>query len=340
MSSTSNVEYSFKELFPLVGQVVKSKKVPFIWGPPGIGKSALGREVAQELNAELYILDAPLLQPTDYAVAVPDHSTKTVQLYSTGFLPLKGPAVVLVEDLPHAKPYQMVPLMQIVLDRRIGPVKFADDVYFIITGNREEDLAAVNAMPSPLLNRLAHFDMRADHDEWTIWAKANELDERVIQFLGANPQHFIKNPEEGVRAWTTPRSWHACADIIKGLDDNKVYPFVLATVGAVAGAFSAWLKYLRSIDIMEVLKTGKLPESLERSQIFTVVQAVAAKVDKKALGQYKVSDFWRGLPGEYKILFLKELIRYKGKKQDLSLLEEFIRVTPEAVNHVEQVALG
>lgn len=336
-----NVEYSFKELLPLVKEVVKKKRVPFIWGPPGVGKSTLGRDVAREIGAELYILDAPLLQPTDYQIAVPDRETKTVQLYSTGFLPQNGPAVVLVEDLPHAKPYQMVPLMQMVLDRRIGTVKFDDNVYFIITGNREEDLANVNPIPSPLLNRLAHFDMKADLEEWIIWAKSNELDERVYQFLNANPQHFIKHPEEGVRAWPTPRSWHALADIIKGLPDNQVYPFALATVGATAGALSAWLKYLRSINLEDIMKTGNLPADLDRAKIFTIVQAVAAKTDKKVLSQYKIGDFWRSLPQEYKIIFLKELIRYKKNgKPDISLLETFIIQVPEAAAHVQEVALS
>ena len=327
------VEYNFKELTPLVKKVLEAGRTPFIWGPPGIGKSTLGKTVAEELGAQLFVLDAPLLEPTEYAIAVPEKETKTVDLYIAGFIPTEGPAVVLVEDLPHAKTYQMVPLMQLILDRRISNKKIAENVWFIITGNREEDFAYVNSIPSPLLNRVVHFDMKADIEEWTVWAKKNKLDERIIQFINANPQYFVKPPEEGVRAWPTPRSWHMLSDIIKNIDDKEIYPFVLATVGEIAGVFTSWLKYLRGINIEEVIEKGKLPAEVERSQIFTIVQAVAYKTEAGNIK--KVAAFWKNLPGEYKMLLLKELIRYKEDKIDTSLLEKFISTEPEAVKFIE-----
>lgn len=338
-----SVEYTFKELFPLVLEVIKKRRVPFIWGPPGIGKSTLGRAVAQALNAELYVLDAPLLEPTSYLVAVPEKETKKVELYTTGFLPVKGPAVVLVEDLSHAKGYQMVPLMQMVLDRRIGPLKFADDISFIITGNREEDLAGANPIPSPLLNRVLHFEMRPSPEEWVVWAKAQELDERVVQFINANKQYFLQLPQPGVKVWPTPRSWHALADVIKNLPDGEIYPYALAAVGAVAGAFTSWLKYLRSVNIEEVMKKGVLPAELTRDKVFTIVQAVASKVTKKILSQkeYKVAEFWKSLPNEYKLLFMKELIRYKKDGSfDISVVEAFLLSTPEAGGYIEEILKG
>lgn len=347
-------QYTFKELLPLVVQVVKSGRVPAIWGPPGIGKSALGRKVAEELSKEykkevgLYILDAPLLLPYDYAVAVPDRNTETVKLYKTGYLPDKGPAVVLIEDLPHAKTYQMIPIMQIVLDHRIGNLYFADDVYFIITGNREEDQAGVNPLPSPLNNRLVHFEMSADLDEWLIWAKGNGVDERVTGFLVAYPQYFLELPKEGVKAWPTPRSWHMFSDCIKGVKDTRMIKnLCAAAVGdAVASIFGAWYEYLRGIDTEAIITKGEIIKTEKRHQQFAIITAVASRIKKmteKDIMKYgeNLRKFFNSLEGEYKAAFLKELIIYDkdGKDKDGKYIYNISKVVPEAGKYIRDLIL-
>lgn len=325
------ITLSFKEARAEVIDALKAGRTPAIWGGPGIGKSALGREVAKQLQAPLYILDAPLLQPFDYAIAVPDHQNKKVVLYSTGFLPDRGPAVVLIEDLPHAKQYQQIPLLQIVHDRRIGNLHFPDDVYFIITGNRETDLAGVVSLISPLNNRLFHINMVADVDEWLIWAKSTEIHPAITGFLTYRPDLLYQNPEEGKKAWPTPRSWHMASDLIKvnPAASEKSLRFKLAgTVGdAAATVFMTWYKYLQNVDPAEILEQGKLPQTSDRGQIFATVQSVAGLIKAKGTkyiqktGQ-NILNFFNWLPGEFKMSFLKELITYspEGKANTTILI--------------------
>lgn len=182
--------------------------------------------------------------------------------------------------------------------------------------------------------------MRADLEVWSEWAKRANLDERIIQFVNANPQHFLELPKEGVKAWPTPRSWHMCADVIIGLSDNEVYPYVLASVGSVSSVFSAWLKYLRSIDVDSIIESGKFPSDLSRDKLFTVVQAVASKIDKKIIKKIqnrKLQTLFESIPSEYKIVFLKELVTYKENRKDVSALQAFIEEVPEAVRYIESL---
>jgi hypothetical protein len=344
------LKLNYSETKKVVYLVLKGGRTPAIWGPPGIGKSSLGREVAAELGAKLYILDAPLLQPFDYAVAVPDHATKTVQLYPTGFLPQSGPAVVLVEDLPHAKPYQMIPLMQIVLDRRIGHLYFENNVHFIITGNREEDLAGVNPLPSPLLNRLVHINMNVDVEEWLKWAVNAGIHEDLVGFLRVYPQHLLHAPEENVKAWPTPRTWHMLSDILEQ-SNGDLDTFRLISDGCIGSSVTmllmAWLRYLRQIDPRLIVEKGQLPSVSNREQIYAVSHAVAGLLKTRAdyekyISTYKnnIVAFFRWLQGEMKVAFLKELASVPDVKVAQKLLIKLNLLDPIFSQYITELIQG
>lgn len=341
---------SYEEAKIEILDALEAGRTPCLWGGPGIGKSTLGREIAEELGAKLYILDAPLLQPFDYAIAVPDHQNKKVVLYTTGFLPEKGPAVVLIEDLPHAKQYQQIPLMQIVLDRRIGNMHFESDVYFIITANREEDLAGITPFISPLNNRLVHIPMEANPQNWIVWAKSAGIFEPIIGFISYKPSWLYRDPEEGKKAWPTPRSWHAFADLLSAvakkrkIDDTTLRRKGIETVGQEATTeFVTWYKYLQSVDPRQIVESGLLPSNNDRGYIFAVVQSVASLLktkNTKYFHEYKnqILAFFRWLPGEFKIVFLEELIVYgKNRKPNLNVLQGIVSLSDEMHTYVMNI---
>lgn len=342
------IKLSFKESKKMATLAIKAKRTPALWGPPGIGKSSMAREIAAEIGAEVVILDAPLLDPTDYAIAVPNHEEQKVKIYPTGFLPQKGPALIVIEDLPHAKSYQQIPVMQMVLDRRIGNMKFSDDVYFFITGNREEDLAGINPIPSPLNNRLFHIEMDVDPDEWLVWAKSNELDEKVTGFITARKDLLLQLPEEGKKAWPTPRSWHMCSDLLKeagtNIDDSTLRYILSGSVGSsVASMFIAWFKYLQTVNPKDIIENGKIPNVQDRSQMFAVVQAVAGLLTKSGAkyaekNKNGISAFFNWLQGEFKMAFLKELVTYDAKgNMNITLLSKVIEFMPKATDYVVSI---
>ena len=344
----ATLAYRFRELKEYVKELLTKGITPFIWGPPGIGKSSLAKEVAKELNAEFYHVDVPLLQPIDFLAAVPDREKKVLELYPGGYIPQKGPAVVCLDDLPHAKPFQQIPCMQIIQDRRIGPIKFADDVYFIATGNREEDYAGASTIISTIMNRVAHFELDPDLEEWKMWySSQDELDEKVIGFLTAYPDHFLELPEEGKRTWPTPRSWEKCGKAIYGVnDENKLRAFVSATVGShIASLFMAWWKYLKDINPAEVLKKGKI-EVEDRTKLyaymFSVTQYLKKHPEKIDTYGRNIISIIKNISGDYRIAFLKQLVVTEGSKYNTRLLEKLLKYDTERIitNYLSTLIFG
>lgn len=332
---------TYNEAKEIVKDIIEVGEVPFVKGGPGIGKSALVREVAQELSIELYHLDAPLFQPIDYAIPVPNHETKKIEIYPTGVIPTEGPALVLIDDLPHATNSQQIPLLQICLDKRIANIKLKD-VKFIATGNREIDLAGVNSLISPLSSRLVHITIRPDPEEWINWAKRNELSPLITGFIAYKPDLLYQEPQEGMEAWPTPRSWEKASRIISvGKQDEKTIKYKLyGIVGKQAAEyFMSWYKYLQEVDPKAIIEKGQLPSRNDRAFIFAVLQSVAGLIktkNKNYITQNKnhIRSFFLWLPGEFKAAFLKELIYKKDSTPNISILETVRENVPEVAQYV------
>ncbi|MEM7828158.1 MAG: hypothetical protein QW561_02325, partial [Candidatus Aenigmatarchaeota archaeon] len=133
---------------------------------------------------------------------------------------------------------------------------------------------------------------------------------------------------------------------IKGMNDDEIFPYALAAVGPAANQFSAWLKYLREIDINAIVEKGEIPHIQDRAKLFTVVQAVAHNVvnrvkskGTKALTPIleNLLKYWRSLSDEYKILLLKELVVYKKKAVDVSIVEKLAEKEPTIYNLIKGV---
>ncbi len=325
--------FRFTKLKNLVKHTIESGIVPFIWGPPGVGKSSLVREVAQDLGYQYHIVDVPLLQPIDIIAPVPNKESKKIEIFPNILFPLEGKVLICFEDLPHAKPFQMIPCMQILQDRRIGTFLFGEDIRFIATGNREEDLAGTNTVISTVLNRVAHYELVANFEDWKKWFYLqNGLDERVVGFLTAFPDYFSETPREGIKAFPTPRTWEKCARLIYGVseeEEESLRAYVASTVGGyVANAFMSWVKYLSGSDPIDVIRQGKI-EIEDRVKLYATVFSTTQyiKHHPEILDEYSknISSIFKNLPGDFKTAFLKSLVIYNPDGTiDSTILEKML----------------
>jgi hypothetical protein len=126
-----------------------------IWGPPGIGKSSIVAQVAQEAEMQFIDLRLSQLAPTDLrGLPVPlppaqDEATGTSTWYPPEFLPRQGKGILFLDELNMAPPAMQGVAQQLILDRRVGSYVVPDGWFLWAAGNRKEDRASVFEMGSP-----------------------------------------------------------------------------------------------------------------------------------------------------------------------------------------------
>lgn len=121
------------------------KIAPYIWGPPGIGKSDIVRQVAQTLNWSLIDLRLTRMDSTDLT-GLPylhEDSRQTIY-YLPEFLPTeemikdwgKNGCIIFLDELSAAEPRLQASAYELILDRRIGKYSLPDNVMVVAAGNR------------------------------------------------------------------------------------------------------------------------------------------------------------------------------------------------------------
>ena len=176
-----------------------------IWGPPGIGKSSIVAQIAEQHSIGFVDVRLSQLAPTDLrGLPVPDNGI--ARWFPPEFLPQTGKGILFLDELNMAPPAMQGVAQQLILDRRVGSYVVPDGWFIWAAGNRKEDRASVFDMPAPLANRFVHLEVEPDFESFKLYALNAEVAEQVIAFLSFRPTLLHKlNPQHP--AWPSPRSW-------------------------------------------------------------------------------------------------------------------------------------
>lgn len=276
---------SLKSLKDILSSLLdgRAKEVPaiFVWGPPGIGKSSVVREVAEEKGLSLIDLRLSLLDPVDLR-GVPFVEKGGCRWSRPPFIPSEGKGVLFLDELNLASPAVQSSAFQLILDRRVGEHHVGEDWFIISAGNRRDESSVVFDLPKPLLNRFTHFEVEINVDDWLEWAIKNDIDERIIAFIKFRPELLLKMDGFETTVFPTPRSWEFCSRFLKkGL---SIEVAAQASVGTGAAAeFSAFCQIFSEIpDVEALLGRGEIPDldSLKPSTLIAFCTSVVVRAKK------------------------------------------------------------
>lgn len=242
----------------------------FLMGPPGIGKSSIVKQICAERKWNLIDLRLSLLNPIDLrGLPFLDQEKREAVWLKPEFLPnkTKVEGILFLDEINVAPVATQQAAYELLLDRKIGSYQFPDNWRIIAAGNREEDGASVNSMPTPLANRMVHFEVKANIDDWKTWA-VNKIDERIIAFLGYRPALLATLPKKEEKAFPTPRSWEFVSRILKIYPDlDEAEPVIEGAVGkGTTKELFGFLNIYKDLPDIEGILQGKVKTVPPRSK--------------------------------------------------------------------------
>ena len=219
----------------------KAKRPIFLWGPPGIGKSEVVAEVAEELGGHVIDLRMAQMEPTDIR-GIPFFNKEINKMDWAAPVDLpdeemasKYPLIVLfLDEMNSAPPAVQAAGYQLVLNRRVGKYVLPDNVVIVAAGNRDSDKGVTYRMPMPLANRFLHLEMRADFSSWQNWAVNKGIHKDVVGYLSfAKQDMYDFDSKSASRAFATPRTWTFVSDLLKedDVDSDTLFNLVSGAVG-------------------------------------------------------------------------------------------------------------
>lgn len=246
-----------------------------IWGPTGIGKSAIQRQLLAKhakTNAEKQwepaqagakppdilevfgqwgLVDKRLhtAEPTDIQ-GFPSLNGETSRWVPPPELPLVGQeknfpenGILLLDELNLASPPLQAVGYALARDHRAGTHKLLPGWKVVAAGNLRSEMAYTYDLGHPLRNRFMNYVLRCDLDAFKRWGYEHEIDERVIAFLSWNETYLHSDSDATAYAFPTPRSWEYVSDVMKSFSNGTIFTNIRACVGpGVAAIFNGILE--------------------------------------------------------------------------------------------------
>jgi hypothetical protein len=277
----------------------KNQRPIFLWGPPGIGKSDIIKQLGTELDAHVIDVRLSLWEPTDIkGIPFFDSNDGTMrwappsELPSPEFAANHKTIILFLDEMNSAAPSVQAAAYQLILNRRVGTYHLPDNVVLVAAGNRETDKGVTFRMPAPLANRFVHLEMTVEWDDYFEWAVENKIHKDVVGFLSFSKKSLYDfDPKSSSRAFATPRSWSFVSELLHDddTDVDTLTDLVSGSVGeGLAVSFMAHRKIASKMPNPTDILLGKVKkmESKEISAMYSLTVSLCYELkdacEKKA----------------------------------------------------------
>lgn len=263
-----------KELKNTIELCVKANLTPFIQGSPGIGKSAIVKDVANAMNLEL--IDVRLSQ-CDIADlnGLPKLDGKKATFLPFDVFPIEGDELpkgkdgwlLFLDELNSANKAVQAASYKLILDRMVGNHKLHSAVKIVSAGNLITDNAVVNQLSTALRSRLVNLTIdfksgASNAAAWIDWGFAHGIDPRILAYIQYKPDHlFDFDPEKDGETYACPRTWDMLSKLLSNIQGNKLKAYtelIKGTVGSIAHEFIEYTKYANQLPDFKKIKDGTI----------------------------------------------------------------------------------
>lgn len=281
------VSVNQKQLMDILLNVAVVRPV-FIWGAPGIGKSAIVEQFAEAVGLPCVSLLGSQLAPEDI-IGVPQIVDGKSIFCPPRMIARDEPYCLFLDELNACSQEVQKAFYSLILERRIGEYHMPEGSIVIGAGNRAQDNAITRNLSSALVNRLFHVELKADTRVWLEWAAANGIHPWAYDYICSRPDHLWSQPPKTEEPFSTPRSWHMLSDALNSIGPAASQEsLAVLTYGCLTAAhatqFLAYLKQIRSKYSLSRILDGEArwPDAPEdRDVLYFLAQSFRSQLIKE-----------------------------------------------------------
>lgn len=302
---------------------------PYLVGDPGIGKTAVVGQVAEEFNMKFFPLHLSYREPTDL-LGLPMFDKTADGTMITRFVPPsflhydKDDTVLLfLDELPQGVPTVQNGASQLIHEKRVGDVHLPAKTFIVAGGNKSTNRANTFPLGAHLKNRIETINVTVNAEQW-VEDVANPMDlhEAVVSFIRRSPSMLSKT-DPNADSYPSPRSW---TKVGMALNAKPVAPHFIETAlihGEVgketAAMFQAHMQIYRGLrDPQEIIDNPtrcKVPTGTAAAAIIWSEITMLARRSNKANIDAICTYFGR-LDAEFATVGLRDILRRDPKERD------------------------
>ena len=232
---------TYQQSLTAVPLVIRARNVPNIVGEAGVGKSALVRDIARQMQAQLFTTVVSLSEKGDLAIPVPPltsesfvdtkhygrlanvqfgYSETLVQIIKFAESHPHQPIIWFLDEFNRGPQAVQAELMNLVLQRQINSLSLPRQVHIVIAENPDNTMTGfensdygVAMGDAAIKDRTVRLVMATSLDDWLKWARQRQtngqprINPLVVSYLEEYPQRLSGQPSYDSDLVPTPRAW-------------------------------------------------------------------------------------------------------------------------------------
>lgn len=285
----------------------------FAQGQPGIGKSDAFSTAAADLGIAFMSLQATIEDPITLSGLPARDGDAAVFLPFRDKLPTNGAGILCVDEINTAPPAVQAGLYDLFLHGKLGSYRLPEGWMVGATGNRDEDRAATQRIPMPLIGRWTRVLVEPDLADWTRWALVNDVKTEVIAFYQFRPELFCTFDPKRAEPYSCPRTAVFASDVVASAPPGLEHELLCGTIGeGVATEMVAFMRIYRemvSVDQILLDPVGA-PVPKEPAACCAIAAALAHKASPSNFD--RVLRYAGRMQKEYEVLVVSLAIKRDG----------------------------
>ena len=245
-------------------------------GRHGIGKSQILTRYFKSKGMPVKTLFLGQMSDPGDLLGLPnkDEETGKTVFMPPYWFPVDGqPIVLFLDEINRARPEILQTVMDLVLNRKLAGRELPEGSRIIAAGNDGEEYQLTDLDPA-LVSRFNIYTFRPTVEDWLLWATRTGLDERILNFISANPELLDRSADtkedQGLDKDPDRRAWEKVARLMENIPNPlPVHQKVVAGIIGVQAAAQLFLSFrkddLSPIDLLTDFKKAK--KSLDKYEL-------------------------------------------------------------------------